>query len=676
MSKNRHTKKKDFSSKRRGSGKGNEQYSQLLEGSIFISGKGDGYVRTEKFAEDIKIPKENLNTALHKDIVQFSVSSKKSMGRLKGRVEKIVERSREEFVGTVFNQEGILYFQPDNNKFYRDFVIIPNRKSERVQSNQKVIVKMEPWTDPKKNPKGEIVKILGQKGEHNVEMESIIYEKGFAPSFPPEVEREAEKIKNNAPADFQAEIKKRVSRSDGPPSSWDFRNTTTFTIDPFDAKDFDDALSFKDLGDGTYEVGVHIADVSHYVTTGGVIDKEAVKRATSIYMVDRTIPMLPEVLSNDLCSLNPNEDKLTFSAIFILNDKCEVQNRWFGETVINSDKRFDYKEAQEILDKEEGTFFKELNTLNELALLKRKRRTRNGAISFGGSEVKFKLDKNNFPIEIYEKEIMETNELIEDFMLLANREVSEYVDRLNQEGTEHPFVYRIHDKPNPDKIKELVEFLKKIDYTLETDDNGNVSSKGLNDLLDKIKGTDEEDLIAKVAIRSMSKAIYTTNNIGHFGLAFEHYTHFTSPIRRYPDMMVHRLMKRYLNGETVPLEEKKRLEELSAISSSQEVSAMEAERDSVKYKYAEYMSKRIGEEFDGMITSVVDWGVYVQDKKTKAEGLVRLSTLKNDHYNIDPKNYSIVGERTGQRYTLGDKVKIKLIDVSVENKTIDFEILG
>jgi ribonuclease R len=471
-------------------------------------------------------------------------------------------------------------------------------------------------------------------------------------------------------------MQKRISVPDAPPSTWDFRNTTTFTIDPFDAKDFDDALSFKDLGDGTYEVGIHIADVSHYVKEGGEIDKEAIKRGTSVYLVDRTIPMLPEVLSNDLCSLNPNEDKLAFSAIFILNDKCEVQKRWFGETIINSNKRFSYIEAQKVLDDGKGEFHTELRKLEDLALLKRKRRTKNGALTFGSTEVKFKLDEKGFPIEVYEKKMLDTNYLIEDFMLLANREVTEYVERLNKKsGHKNIFVYRIHDKPKVDNIIELSKYLKKIGYDLGTDD-GSITSQQINDLLNKIEGSDEETLIEKAVLKSMAKAIYSTNNIGHFGLAFAFYTHFTSPIRRYPDLMVHRLMKKYLKGENVSNEEIGKYNQLCASSSHQEILAMEAERDSVKYKYVEYMSKRIGEEFEGIITSVMSWGVYIQDTKTKAEGLVRVSTLKGDYYSIDPQNYRIVGEKTGKKFTLGDKVKVKLIGTDLDRKTIDFEIIN
>ncbi len=658
--------------------KSNTPFIQKIQGEIFLTAKGLGFVKNEELPEDVKINKDDLNTALNRDIVEVSLAYKKRGQGLRGKVDKIIQRAKTNFVGTIKKENGIVYFESDDKKIYRDIVIIQDRKSERVESNTKVVLEMEPWTDPQKNPKGKIIKVLGKKGDHNTEMESIVYEKGFSPLFPEIIEKEAQRIKEQAPSDFETEIQKRISVSDAPPSSWDFRNTTTFTIDPFDAKDFDDALSFKDLGNGTYEVGIHIADVTHYVTEGSLIDKEAIKRGTSIYLVDRTIPMLPEVLSNDLCSLNPNEDKLAFSAIFIINDKCEVQERWFGETIINSDKRFSYKDAQDTLDKNpEGEFYKELRKLDDLALLKRKRRTKNGAITFGGSEVQFKLDKEGFPTDVYEKEILETNELIEDFMLLANREVAEYVDRLNQKTKViNPFVYRIHDVPKQERILELNDYLRKIGYELKIGKNGNVSSEEINGLLDKIQGIDEEDLITKAILKSMAKAIYSTNNIGHYGLAFKHYVHFTSPIRRYPDVMVHRLMKKYLKDESVPVNETKKYDQLSASSSRQEKLAVDAERDSVKYKYIEYMSERIGEEFDGIITSIVDWGVYVQDTDTKAEGLVRVSSLKGDFFRIDPKNYRISGEKSGKSYTLGDRVKIKLIGTNLDKRTIDFEIVG
>jgi len=680
--KNKHSGKKhgsrDFNhnkNKHSGTSK-NTRSVETVEGVIFVTMRGNGFVKVVNLKDDVEISEFNLNTALNKDIVKISLEPKRG-NRAEGRVEEIIERAKTEFVGTITKKEGAIFFSPDDKKVYREIVIIPNKKSEQAKTNQKVLIKMEPWTNPKANPKGEIVKVLGDKGDNNVEMESIVYEKGFSPHFPKSIEDEAHKIKESAPADFEEEVKKRISAPDGPPSSWDFRNTTTFTIDPFDAKDFDDALSFKELPDGNYEVGVHIADVTHYVKEGSIIDKEAVKRGTSIYLVDRTIPMLPEVLSNDLCSLNPHTDKLAYSAIFKINEKCEVLDRWFGETIINSNRRFSYIEAQDVLDKHEGEFHKELFTLNELALIKRKRRTKNGAITFGSIEVKFKLDEKGFPIEVYEKELLETNELIEDFMLLANREVSEYIDRLNKKtGVVNPFIYRIHDVPKQEKIIELQSYLRNIGYELNTDKDGNVTAKDINKLLNIIQGIDEQDLIEKAILKSMAKAIYSTTNIGHFGLAFEHYTHFTSPIRRYPDMMVHRLMKKYLKDERISAQEKRTYDRLCASSSRQEIVAVEAERDSQKYKYTEYMSQRIEEEFEGIITSVVEWGVYVQDSVTKAEGLVSVRSLKDDHYNIDPKNYRIKGEKTGKTLTLGDKVKVKLTGTDLDKRTIDFEIIG
>ncbi len=677
MSKNKHSRKKKHHGHRGHHERKNKNpHLQFVQGTISITSKGDGYFMSPDIPEDIKIPEYELNTAMNGDTVEVSFMYKKHGEKLRGRIEKIIKRKKTEIVGTITKKDNFLSFVPDDKKIYREVIVLKNRKSERVNNNDKVLLSLNPWVDPEKNPTGEIVKILGQKGVNDVEMESILYEKGFSPGFSASLEKEAEKIKQKAPADFEQEMQKRFSADNPPPSGWDFRNTTTFTIDPYDAKDFDDALSFRDLGDGSYEVGVHIADVTHYVTEGSLIDQEAIRRGTSVYLVDRTIPMLPEVLSNDLCSLNPNEDKLTFSAIFIVNDKCEVQKKWFGETVINSDKRFTYKEAQEILDKGEGLFYKELNKLNELALLKRKRRTKNGAVNFVSDEVKFDLDSRGHPVAVHRKETLETNELIEDFMLLANREVAQYVAELNKKtGKEHPFVYRIHDQPKPEKIIELENYLKTIGFTLE-EDNGKVTSQAINKLLDEIEGIDEETLIEKAVLRSMAKAIYSTNNIGHFGLAFKYYTHFTSPIRRYPDMMVHRLLKKYLKGIDVPQDDLAKYSHLCQTSSQQEVLAMDAERDSDKRKYAEYMSDRIGEEFDGMIASVADWGVYVQDINTKAEGLVRMKTLKGDYFTVDPKHYRVVGEKTGKVYTIGDHVRIKLIGVDIDRGTIDFEIVS
>lgn len=679
--KNKHTKKKrdkreKFEKNNKKNFQNNQKQNEFVKGRIFLTSRATGFVRSNQLSEDVRIPEYDLNTALHNDTVKVQLTSKKDSNRPHGKVVEIIERYKNEFVGTIEKRKGIVSFTPDNSKFYRELILVPNKNFEQVRTNQKVLVQMKPWTNPKRNPEGEIIKIIGEKGKNETEIQSIIYDKGFSPTFPQQIEKEAQKIKEKSPADFKAEVKKRISSPGGPPSGWDFRNTTTFTIDPFDAKDFDDALSIKELPDGNYEVGVHIADVTHYVQENTPIDKEAIKRGTSIYLVDRTIPMLPEVLSNDLCSLNPNEDKLAYSVILKLNKEGQVLDRWIGETIINSDKRFSYEEAQEVLDNGNGKYFKELNTLNNIASKKSRVRTKNGSINFESSEVKFELDKNCFPVAVYEKEMFETNELIEDFMLLANKEVAEYIDRLNKKTkSTNPFVYRIHDKPKRDNIIELDTFLKKIGYNLKNE-NGDIDSKEINNFLEKIQGADEEDLIEKAILKSMTKAIYSTNNIGHYGLAFAHYTHFTSPIRRYPDMMVHRLMKRYLKGEIVPKEEMDKYAMLCDSSSRQEVVAVEAERDSNKYKYAEYMSQRIGQEFAGIITSVTEWGVYVQDIETKAEGLVNKKTLKGDDYVLEPNNYRIIGEKNSETYTLGDKVKIKLLKVDIEKRTLDFEIIN
>lgn len=649
---------------------------QIIEGRIFLTSRATGFIKADSVSpEDIRIPDYDLNTALHNDTVKVLVIAKRKDSRPQGKVIGIIERYKTEFVGTIEIKDGEIFFIPDDQKFYKDLIIIPNKISKKVKNGEKVIIQMNPWTDPKKNPQGEITKILGKKGDHNVEMESIIYEKGFSPTFPQNVEDEAHKIKNGSKNDFDKEVQKRASRRNGPPSGWDFRKVTTFTIDPFDAKDFDDALSFRELPDGNYEIGIHIADVTHYVLEGSIIDKEAIKRGTSIYMVDRTIPMLPEVLSNDLCSLNPNEDKLAMSAIFVTDKEGNVLNRWFGETIIKSDKRFTYKNAQEILDNGKGEFFNELFKLNEIASKKNKLRIKNGSISFGSIEVKFDLDKDGFPTAIHQKESLETNDLIEDFMLLANKEVSEYIERLNKKTNKiNPFVYRIHDVPKKDNIIELETFLKTIGYELKTKD-GQINSQEINHFLDKIQGIDEENLIEKAILKSMAKAIYSTHNIGHYGLAFKYYTHFTSPIRRYPDMMVHRLMKKYLSGEMIPETDRNKYQKLCVSSSAQELVAVEAERDSDKYKYTEYMSARIGQEFEGVISGVTEWGVYVQETETKAEGLVSKKTLKGDEYSLDPKNYRIVGKDTGKTFTLGDRVKIKLIATDLDRKAIDFEII-
>ena len=651
-----------------------KQDKKYVEGSIFITGKKTGFIRQPE--KDIEIQEHDLQTALHNDVVKISVIGS---GRYqKTKVVEILQRVKNKFVGTIAQDEKGYYLIPDDLKFYPHLEIQPPSKTNKTEKlspvlsealplndkNIKVLVEMLPWTNPRENPQGEIIKILGEKGEHNVEMESILYEKGFEPGFPATVEKEAQKIRAQALLNFENEIKKRK----------DFREITTFTIDPDDAKDFDDALSFRKLPDGNFEVGIHIADVTNFVQINSIIDKEATQRCTSVYLVDRTIPMLPEALSNDLCSLNPDEDKLAYSAVFVLDKNARVKERWFGETIIRSDKRFSYKTAQKILDTGTEKFYKELKTLNDLALIMRAERNQKGAISFGSNEYKFILDATGKAKDVYKKELLETMELIEDFMLLANKEVAEYINREQKKRKViMPFVYRIHDQPKPDQIKELREFLKTIGYHLPLKD-GQVFSRDLNNLLEKIEGEPEGNLIATAVLKSMAKAVYSVNNIGHYGLAFKHYTHFTSPIRRYPDMMTHRLMKKYLHNEKLSIRSEQKYKELTARSTQQEIAAIQAERTSIKYKFVEFMSEKIGQKFNGVISGITKWGVYVQ-VENGAEGMISLKSLKDDYYELDTKKYCLIGQKTRVQYRLGDEIKVHLVKTDTDRKTIDFELL-
>jgi ribonuclease R len=508
-------------------------------------------------------------------------------------------------------------------------------------------------------------------------MQSIVLGHGFSTDFPIEVRREAEEIGAQKQLLFEAASKGRK----------DLRGEVTFTIDPADAKDLDDSISVKKLREGDIEIGVHIADVSAYVQEGSAIDKEAERRGTSVYLVDRTIPMLPPVLSNDLCSLNPNEDKLTFSAIFTLSKDGNVKRRWFGETIINSDRRFTYALAQETLKAGKGLFFEELSLANGLAKTLRGKRLLEGGLAFDQDEIGFKLDDRGRPVDVFVKERLDTNLLIEDFMLLANREVAEYVYRLCRKvtGRDAVFMYRIHDEPYREKIDQLAIFLKAVGYELNVQ-NGIVSSKSLNELFEKIQGTPEEHMIKIATIRSMAKAVYSTKNVGHFGLAFRYYTHFTSPIRRYPDLLVHRILKRHLDlpatdspwqagGSPVPQKEYAKYEQLAIHASEREVAAIEAERASVRYKQVEYMREHVGEAFEGIITGVTERGMFVEESKTKAEGLVRISTLTDDYYEVDTSNYRLIGKRTKKKYSLGDRVRVRLAAANLEEKTIDWTLV-
>lgn len=638
--------------------KNKKNKGQVIEDNIFITTKKTGFIKSPD--GDIEIKENDLNTALPNDLVKveiFEIGQNK-----KAQVIEIIERHKTKFVGTLVQNKKGFFLKPDDFKFYPHLDI--QRPSEKLDEQTKILVKMLPWNNPRENPQGEIIKVLGKKGENETEMEAILLEKGFESTFLPKVEQEADSISHNANQDFSNEIKKRK----------DFRDRVTFTIDPDDAKDFDDALSFCKLTDGNFEIGIHIADVTHYVKINSLIDKEATQRCTSVYLVDRTIPMLPEVLSNNLCSLNPQEDKLTFSAVFILDKNAKVISKWFGETIINSNKRFTYKNAQAVLNKDEGEFYAELKILNDLAKIMRKERTQQGAISFGSHEYKFELDKEGKAINVSKKELLETNELIEDFMLLANKEVASFIGQKEKDlKIQLPFVYRVHDYPKPDQINELIQFLKTIGYHLNIK-NGKVLSRDLNNLLEKIEGLPEENLIATATLKSMTKAIYSVKNIGHYGLAFKYYTHFTSPIRRYPDMMVHRLMKNYLAENNLTPRSIKKYKELTIKSTQQEISAMQAERDSQKFKFVELMTQKIGEEFEGVISGITQWGVYVQIKNG-AEGMISLRSLKDDYYELDAKKYCLKGQKNHQKYSLGDEIKVKLTKTDLDKRIIDFELV-
>lgn len=647
--------------------------TQYIEGIITTTGKGLGFVSVGEGTpreEDIRIETGNLNTALPKDRVKVLLHPRIPNMQQTGEVTDIIERAKMSFVGTLEKEGEAYYLVPQDNRVYVD-IFIPATKVPEGGGGKKALVRITHWTDSKKNPEGEIVDIIGPAGDNETEIRAIVLDKGLKLELPEEIENEAHEIKRNAPALLAEEIKKRR----------DFRNITTFTIDPADAKDFDDALSVQELPNGDIEIGVHIADVSAYVKPRMAIDEEARARATSIYLVDRVIPMLPEVLSNDLCSLNEKEDKLTFSAVFTFHadsfadpkKPTHSTSEWFGRTIINSNKRFTYEEAQEILDKGVGTFHHELLILNTIAKKLEKQNVAAGKIAFEHDEVKFVLGENKKPIGVYRKQMQDTNKLVEEFMLLANKKVAEFVaKKVEKDDTEGLFVYRIHDEPDPERLGTLATFLGRIGYKLPVRE-GRISSQDINKLLDQVKGKPEESMIQTATIRTMAKAIYSTANIGHYGLAFKFYAHFTSPIRRYPDVMVHRILAHYLADEKVSPAELQEYRSLSAHSSEMEKLASDAERGSIKYKQAEYMSERVGQEFDGTISGVAEFGIFVEENDTKCEGIIRLSDLGNDYYIFEKENYRIIGKNTRKRYTLGDRVHVRVKAVDLERKSIDYE---
>ena len=632
----------------------------LVEGVIRVTARGAGYVAIEGMKDDIEIDARHLNTALDQDRVQIILHGKIESRRQSGEVAKILYRNKTRFAGILEREEGTHFLIADDHRMYKK-ILIPKQNLQGAKKGDKVFVEMTKWDDPKKEPLGEVKKILGKPNENNAEMEAIVLERGFATSFDREVELSAEKIDSViAPEEI---LKRR-----------DMRTTLTFTIDPKDAKDFDDALSWKKLADGTVEVGVHIADVSHYVTPNSRIDKEALERATSVYLVDRTIPMLPERLSNGICSLVEGEDRLTFSAIFTMNDRGEVLSEWFGRTIIHSQKRFTYEEAQEVIDKKSGGCLLALLWLDQAAKHIRKKRLKEGAIAFEAEEVKFVLDKNGKPLSVYKKKIIDTNKLIEEFMLLANKEVAQLI-AVKDKRAESVFVYRVHDAPNEDRIRDLREFLHGIGFKLDLDKYQKVSSKNINAMLEDVRGHAEASMIQMATVRAMAKAVYTTKNIGHYGLGFEYYTHFTSPIRRYPDLMVHRLLAHYLEGKPIAKKKLENEERLARYCSQMEVQAADAERASIKYKQCEYFADRIGEEVDGTVSGVTEWGIYIEDAVTKAEGMIHVKDIPNDFYFFEQKNYRIVGKTHGKIYRLGDKLKATISGVDLKRKLIAMKLV-
>lgn len=633
-----------------------------------VRGKGTGFVKNEAFTEDVVIEREALGFALNGDIVEVALKELVPGKRQEGKVVRVVKSLHRELIGVVkektVGEKTIKFLSPDNSRIHIR-PVLPEATSNDL--DMKVVVEITSWKESTIDPLAKIIETLGRAGDHETEMQAIIRSGGFTTDFPEPVQKAAQDIYENKEQIFTDAV--------ADPKRKDIRGVMTMTIDPHDAKDFDDALSIQTLPNGNTEVGIHIADVSHYVRPGEPIDTEAEERGTSVYLVDRVIPMLPEVLSNDLCSLRPNEDRLAFSAVFELDADAAIQSEWYGQTIIHSDKRFSYEDAQVILDEQSGEYLEELNTLMKLGRILRRKRQASGAIAFEQPEVKFELDENGTPIRAYTKERTETMMMIEDFMLLANQQVATFINKKAKiENKELTFIYRIHDVPNPDKIEDLATFVHALGYEFETK-QGTVHAKALNKLMNDVDGKSEANLIRTASIRSMSKAIYSTKNIGHFGLAFKFYTHFTSPIRRYPDLMAHRMLRKHLDGEAIGPKETARYEHISIQSSEREMEAVSAERDSIKFKSVEYMLNKVGQEFDAVITGVTDWGIYVQEQDSLAEGMVRLATINGDYFEHEATKYRIKGRKTGKIYRLGDEVRVKLVRADKDERQLDFELL-
>ncbi len=655
-------------------------------GIVDMSSRGSGYIISDDFDEDIFIASNNMNKALDGDEVEFYAYKRRKRGKIEGEITNIIKRAKSDYVGTIQIHKNYAFVIPDGNKMYTD-IFVPINKTNKAEDGDKVLVSLDDWPEKADSPYGRVLKILGKPGEHNTEIHSILAEYGLPYEFPHEVETYANTLDTSI---TKAEIEKRR----------DMRQDLTFTIDPKDAKDFDDALSFKVLDNGLYEIGIHIADVSHYLKEGTVLDDEAYERATSVYLVDRVVPMLPEILSNGACSLRPHEEKYTFSAVFKMTDKAEIKDQWFGRTVTYSDARFAYEEAQAIIEnnrdysltpraqssdlinneisqdvsltgkayKTQPEIAEAVLVLDRLAKIMRRKRMNSGAISFDKVEVKFNLDDEANPVGVFFKTSKDANKLIEEFMLLANKKVAEFIGK--QKKT---FVYRVHDEPDDSKLAALQNVVGRFGYKLNFKDRKSVSSS-LNNLLKEVVGKKEQNLVDTLAIRSMSKAEYTTQNIGHYGLAFDYYTHFTSPIRRYPDVMVHRLLQQYLDGGKSANEDA--YEDKCNHSSNMENLATKAERDSIKYMQIRFMEDHKDEEFIGVISGVTDWGIYVEIIQNKCEGMVSVRDMTDDRYEFDEAQYAMVGKNTKTVYQLGDEVVVKVKNTDLVKKHLDFTLIG